>query len=170
MYDQPPEFFRRVTSTIEKAMVFSRLQRSSLAGNEELDLLTQRTHGSRPVVSSTLVTQQLSSGMTVLRADRPAVVVSGTSWTADEDFSILLRAAVEVDRRAAAAEAEGRNAPHVVFIITGKGPLKEHYESEIRGLKMSHCHIVTAWLSADDYPALLGTNPLSYSHCALAKC
>ena len=38
----------------------------------------------------------------------------------------------------------------------GKGPLKEHYQKEIAKKKFQHVIICTLWLSAEDYPVLLG--------------
>lgn len=90
-----------------------------------------------------------------LRPDRPAIVVSSTSWTADEDFGLLLRALVELDARLEADRARGAEACRVVTLITGRGPLREHYEAQLRTLALRSTHVATLWLAAEDYPQLL---------------
>ncbi|GLT59712.1 hypothetical protein SLA2020_325170 [Shorea laevis] len=79
----------------------------------------------------------------LLKQNRPALIVSSTSWTPDEDFGILLEAAVML-----------------LFIITGKGPEKEKYGEKIRRLNLKFVAFCTMWLSAEDYPLLLGSADL----------
>ncbi|KAF2142891.1 glycosyltransferase family 33 protein [Aplosporella prunicola CBS 121167] len=91
------------------------------------------------------------------------VLVSSTSWTADEDFSLLLDALAGYSGLAGTA----RDLPTVVAIITGKGPQKEHYLSKIRTMeaekKLEHVRILTAWLSMEDYASLLSYADLGVS-------
>ncbi|KAH7031634.1 family 1 glycosyltransferase [Microdochium trichocladiopsis] len=79
------------------------------------------------------------------------LLVSSTSWTPDEDFSLFLDALVRY------AEMEAEHP--ILAIITGRGPQKAHYEEQIKLLqtqgKLPNIQILTAWLSMEDYAALL---------------
>lgn len=104
-----------------------------------------------------------------LRPDRPALVVSSTSWTPDEDFDILtdaLRAYEEIASSRSASDEEER-LPKLLVLITGKGPLKDKYMTEIgklqEGWKWVKC--VSLWLEAEDYPILLGIITLLFLLC-----
>jgi beta-1,4-mannosyltransferase len=83
-------------------------------------------------------------------AGETKLIVSSTSWTPDEDFSILLDALVEY----------ARDGPRpIIAIITGKGPQKAYYQSKVRSLeeagKLPNIRIMTAWLSMENYALLL---------------
>ncbi|XP_030337166.1 chitobiosyldiphosphodolichol beta-mannosyltransferase isoform X3 [Strigops habroptila] len=77
-----------------------------------------------------------SSGHVRKSRARPALLISSTSWTEDEDFSVLLKA------------------------LEGKGPLKDYYNGLISKLHFKHIQICTPWLEAEDYPLLLGSADL----------
>lgn len=87
------------------------------------------------------------------RPGRPAVIVSSTSWTEDEDFSILLAALTALD---AAAVAAPSRFPDFLVLVTGKGPLKALYEARMAALPLKRVAIRTLWLAPGDYPLLLG--------------
>ena len=92
-----------------------------------------------------------------LEAGEWKLLVSSTSWTADEDFCVLLDALV----RYSAAVEDDSNLPGALVIITGKGPLKDFYIERIEQLnedrELLNVHILTAWLSTEDYASLLGS-------------
>ena len=90
---------------------------------------------------------------TRLRAGRPALLMSSTSWTPDEDFGLLLDALILLDR---AAVREPEAFPDVLVVVTGKGPQRAHYEQRMAGLALRRVAVRTLWLEAADYPTLLG--------------
>lgn len=79
------------------------------------------------------------------------LLVSSTSWTPDEDFSLLLDALV--------AYAASPGATPVLAVITGKGPQKEHYLGRVAELtkagRLPGVRVETAFLPFEGYAALL---------------
>lgn len=79
------------------------------------------------------------------------LLVSSTSWTADEDFGLLLDALV--------GYSKNDFNPPVLAIITGKGPDKAKYMDRIAALtkdgRLKKVDIKSAWLSMADYAMLL---------------
>ena len=53
--------------------------------------------------------------------------------------------------------------PKLVFVITGKGPMKQFYEEEMSKLSLTKARIETRWLEAADYPKILACADLGVS-------
>jgi beta-1,4-mannosyltransferase len=104
-----------------------------------------------------------------MRPDRPAILVSSTSWTPDEDFSILLEALGMYEARARELFARGKEGesslPNLLAIVTGKGPMKKQYMEEVGKMQESWKWVrcISLWLEAEDYPVLLGSADLGVS-------
>ena len=92
----------------------------------------------------------------VFKDQRPGILVSSTSWTEDEDFSILIEALQSYEE----AVNQREDLPQLVCVITGKGPLKQYYCDVIKDQDWKHVQVVTPWLEPDDYPKLLATADL----------
>lgn len=105
-----------------------------------------------------------------LRPDRPALLVSSTSWTPDEDFGVLLDAMGLYETRAqelAKLHAENKQGtagklPKLLVVVTGKGPLRDSYMRKIEKLQenWSWVRCISLWLEAEDYPLFLGKIPI----------
>ncbi|KAF7822483.1 UDP-glycosyltransferase TURAN isoform X1 [Senna tora] len=176
LYDQPPDFFHPA-SLEERHKLFCRLNGDLCQPFGLRDCITNGTAlVGNHCQSETLFTTEVASDI-YLKPNRPALVVSSTSWTPDEDFGILLEAAVMYDRRVAAILNEddsidegviwedissGKHClyPRLLFIITGRGPEKEMYEEKIKRLHLKRVAFRTMWLSAEDYSLLLGSADL----------
>jgi beta-1,4-mannosyltransferase len=90
---------------------------------------------------------------------RPALLLSATSWTADEDFTLLFDALALWDT-ALQKRWASRAEPFAVVLLTGRGLLRESYERRIGQLGLHMIAIHTLWVSAEDYPLLLGSADL----------
>ncbi|XP_027768341.1 UDP-glycosyltransferase TURAN isoform X3 [Solanum pennellii] len=174
LYDQPPDFFQPA-SLEEKHKLFCGIDKSLRTPYSLQDCLSNEVltpDDDNPNV--TLFTTQTGTDIS-LKWNRPALIVSSTSWTPDEDFSILLEAALMYDRRVSALLNEddlkredvfwqeikgGKQYPRLLFIITGKGPEKEKYEHKMAKLNLKRVAFRTMWLEPEDYPLLLGSADL----------
>lgn len=150
LHDRPPQQFRSI-SISEKHALFAKLASSIQAAAVGAALPSTSSSSSQ-----TLLTQVGRNGEIQPRPDRPAVVVSSTSWTPDEDFSILLKAAQQYDQLASSSSSH----PPLLIIITGRGPQRQMYLDKISSLPFSKVTFCSMWLEAEDYPLVLASADL----------
>lgn len=139
LYDRPPGHFRR------------------LALPEIHSFLSTLDFAQTGIASETIITR-IQNGVADWAPDRPALLVSSTSWTPDEDFGVLLHALQMYDKTACDSHiGDSNQLPNIILVITGKGPLKSFYQAKIQKLNLSRVAIHLAWLEMSDYPRLLGS-------------
>ena len=108
------------------------------------------------------------------------ILVSGTSWTPDEDFGLLLRSCAILDQEIKRYHlemvqsglsgaiprshcGEPTKIPKLLLFITGKGPGKADFVSAFRRLSLRYIDLCTSWLPAEQYPVLLSVADLGLS-------
>ncbi|KIJ60116.1 glycosyltransferase family 33 protein [Hydnomerulius pinastri MD-312] len=175
LHDRPPSHFHRC-SPPEVHELFLRLGPSltdpslrSYLPSPSTPYTTQFTTTTitpshKPLPTITASSPYSMINMPELRNDRVALLVSSTSWTPDEDFTILLDALKLYEARARQVndgERQGK-LPRIWMVITGKGPLKVKYMAEVERLqeKWNFVRCSSLWLEAEDYPLLLGSADL----------
>jgi beta-1,4-mannosyltransferase len=97
------------------------------------------------------------------QSSRPVLVVSATSWSADEDFDLLYEALLDFDRAFGGSAPTRASGASLVVVITGRGPLREPFERRIAEAAFRHVAVHTAWLEAEEYPRLLAAADLGLS-------
>eukprot|EP00475_Leptophrys_vorax_P009255 TRINITY_DN16121_c0_g2_i1.p1 TRINITY_DN16121_c0_g2~~TRINITY_DN16121_c0_g2_i1.p1 ORF type:complete len:443 (-),score=98.00 TRINITY_DN16121_c0_g2_i1:57-1385(-) len=134
LYDRPPSFFKRASPERTKEL-FEKLFDG----------------GKFESISDFVSLSDINSN------ERPAIVISSTSYTQDEDFEILLDAVKKFD------EAEPKS--RLLVIVTGKGPLKDFYGGKIAALNptLKRTRILQLWMDIEDYPVILGSADLGVS-------
>ncbi|GFN91892.1 chitobiosyldiphosphodolichol beta-mannosyltransferase [Plakobranchus ocellatus] len=138
VHDRPPDIFTPIGLN-QQHDLFAKLSKSYPVFGASTDQCTRFTRKSS------------DDHIEKLR-DRPALIVSSTSWTEDEDFSILLDALTEYDMC-----ESSEVLPDVICVITGKGPQKEYYSKKIQEHKWKKVEFCLPWLEAEDYPHLLAS-------------
>ncbi|KAK2169434.1 hypothetical protein LSH36_10g12007, partial [Paralvinella palmiformis] len=109
LYDRPASLFKR-TDLLTQHKLFCKLAKDYDVFRNELD----RTKG------ATTFTLPLPDGTTIQCTQRPALVMSSTSWTKDEDFSLLLEALEKYDEDRV---DDNTDLPDVVCVITGSADI-----------------------------------------------
>ncbi|CAF4927572.1 unnamed protein product [Pieris macdunnoughi] len=99
---------------------------------------------------------EVVDGNVTMRSDRPGLLFSSTSWTPDEDFSILMDALQVYET----TYNLSRKMPKLVCVITGQGPMKEYYRNQIALRNWKNVTVITPWLEAADYPKMVASAEL----------
>jgi len=131
LYDRPPSFFRRTTST-ERVDLMNRLDTTN---KEQKDR----------VLPSTFPAKDLTKPFPQQRGQqqRTALIISSTSWSPEEDFHILLDSLRKLDQNV--RETNQQHFPRIAVVVTGKGPQKSMYENEILRLRPLLTKVDTMW-------------------------
>ncbi|XP_063623690.1 chitobiosyldiphosphodolichol beta-mannosyltransferase [Cydia splendana] len=152
LYDRPPKIFHPITLE-EKHQWFLKISQQypefSCPGRELLN------HPAGDMVTKTAFTNFVNNKVE-MRADAPGLLFSSTSWTPDEDFGILMEALQVYETTLEVT----KKLPKLICVITGKGPMKQHYIDLINSKQWQHIKVVTPWLEAADYPTMVASADL----------
>ena len=105
--------------------------------------------------------------------NKPIVMISSTSWTPDEDFSLLLDSFIKTEEMIL-EHIEDKDQKNIVnmtkdkikkilFLITGRGPLRDKFMKKVAEAKLKYFEVKSIWLESDDYPKLLSLVDLGIS-------
>ncbi|RUS72803.1 hypothetical protein EGW08_019440 [Elysia chlorotica] len=144
VHDRPPDHFSPIEETRQHDFFFRLSKQYPVFGSS--------------IKGCTKFTKMDSSGHVLKLLKRPALIVSSTSWTEDEDFSILLETLTEYDK-----SERCDDLTDIVCVITGKGPLKEFYRKKIQKQNWRKIEFCLPWLEPEDYPLLLASADLGVS-------
>jgi beta-1,4-mannosyltransferase len=82
---------------------------------------------------------------------RPAIVISPTSWTRDEALDLVIPAADALD----VLWRDRGPADGLIIVISGRGAGRAAFEQRLATRTTRRVHVVTTWVSGDEYPALI---------------
>lgn len=90
------------------------------------------------------------------KVNKPILMISSTSWTPDEDFTMLFNSFVNIEKMFSHKKNENTIIRKVLFLITGRGPQKDYFMKQIEKRNFKYFIIKSIWLESDDYPKILG--------------
>jgi beta-1,4-mannosyltransferase len=93
-------------------------------------------------------------------ADDFGLVVSPTSWTADEDFDLLFDGLDTFERVHGGRDPGAGRVPPLLVLLTGRGARRERYRSRMAQYRSSRLRVHAMWLEAEDYPHVLAAADL----------
>jgi len=108
------------------------------------------------------IRQALFSRLEIRGGTQAGFIISPTSWTADEDFDVIIDAVRDLEDRVRGWEANhpGRRFPDLVILVTGDGHRRAEFERRFAGLPARRIQLRTRWLDPDDYPRIVGAADL----------
>lgn len=180
LYDRPPKHFKPLSLREKHNFYLKMKQQIPEFKSPHEDFFKQQSEISaskrkveRSETRFTITNHLINKDVVMMRPKRPAIIMSSTSWTEDEDFNLLLEALRHYDEtrtnqllKEDSTLEEDINftcLPHLVCVITGKGPLKVYYEEKINEYKFKHIDIVLPWLDSQDYPKMVASCDLGIS-------
>ena len=83
------------------------------------------------------------------------IVVSPTSWTADEDFDLLLDAARHMETLVQPLSPVTSPQRRILVLASGRGALRERFERQLATLALRAITVSTIWMEPDEYPSLV---------------
>lgn len=102
------------------------------------------------LLDSEFIRDMIPEGFNVENGDK--IIVTSTSFTPDEDISILIGALKIYDN---SFENLDKSLPKILCFVTGKGPMKERYVKDVEEHDWQHVYVKFVWLKSEDYPRLL---------------